>query len=268
MYIILLFIIGFLGSTVGSLAGLGGGFIIVPSLLFLGGNTSLLPDITPQVAVGTSIIIIIFIGFSSTLSYMKQGKVDFLSGFIFFIGSGPGAYLGSFLNQRLDVELFYLGFGCLLIMIAISLMVTNKLTFRFKRKGLERVYKDNTGNQITYYINIPIAITFSFVVGILSGLFGIGGGALMVPLMLVVFNFPASLGVATSMFLVLLSAVAGSIGHIQQGNVAWIYTLALVPGAWLGAKFGVWVNGKLNELVFLRVFRVLILLIGIRMIFT
>jgi len=41
------------------------------------------------------------------------------------------------------------------------------------------------------------------VVGILSGLFGIGGGALMVPLMLVVFNFPASLGVATSMFLVL-----------------------------------------------------------------
>jgi len=62
--------------------------------------------------------------------------------------------------------------------------------------------------------------------------------------------------------------VAGSIGHIQQGNVAWLYTLALVPGAWLGAKFGVWVNGKLNELVFLRVFRVLNLLIGIRMSFS
>lgn len=256
-----------MGSSVGSLAGLGGGFIIVPSLLFLGENTSLLPHMTPQVAVGTSIIIIVIIGFSSTLSYMRHGKVDFVSGLIFFIGSGPGAYLGAFLNKHLDVDLFYLGFGILLILIAVSLTITNRISFRFKNRGLKRVYHNNIGEKLTYYINIPVAISFAFLVGILSGLFGIGGGALMVPLMLVVFNFPISLGVATSMFLVLLSAMSGSIGHIQQGNVEWVYTLSLVPGAWLGAKFGVWMNGKLNELSFLRVFRVLILLIGIRMIF-
>jgi uncharacterized protein len=99
---------------IGSLAGLGGGggVIIVPSLLFLGDSTNLLPVITPQLAVGTSIIIIIFNGLSSTLEYLKHKKVDYVSGFIFFIGSGPGALLGEFLNERLngDFFIYYLGY--------------------------------------------------------------------------------------------------------------------------------------------------------------
>ncbi|GGC88013.1 UPF0721 transmembrane protein YunE [Thalassobacillus devorans] len=266
MVYLILILIGFIGGAIGSLAGLGGGIVIVPSLLFLGDSTNLLPPITPQLAVGTSIIIIIFTGLSSTLAYLKRKKVDYVSGLIFFIGGGPGALLGAFLNERLNNDFFNLFFGLLMIVISIVLAITNKLRVFKLKKGLERIYKDNDGNAITYRVHIPIGISFSFLVGILSGLFGIGGGALMVPLMLIVFRFPPSIAVATSMLLVLLFAATGSIAHMVQGNVEWLYTAALIPGAWIGARFGVWISTRLNEKTIVIIFRLFIFLVGVRLI--
>jgi uncharacterized protein len=263
---LLLVLIGFVGGTIGSLAGLGGGVIIVPSLLFLGGSLALIPSISPQTAVGTSVLIIVFTGLSSTLAYLKQKKVDYVSGLIFFIGSGPGAVLGAYLNDKLELKFFYILFGILMVFISFVLAVSNKLKPIEFSSGLERVYIDNEGQKTSYRVYIPLGIAFAFVVGALSGLCGIGGGALMVPLMLLVFRFPPSVAVATSMLLVFLSAITGSIAHIQQGNVEWLYALALIPGAWFGAKFGAILNKSLNEKTIVLVFRIFILVIGIRLI--
>ncbi len=84
---LILVIVGFVGGTVGSLMGLGGGIIVVPSLLLLA-SLSLI-DITPQVAVGSSLVIMIVTGFSATIAYVKQKKVDYKSGLLFFCASGP-----------------------------------------------------------------------------------------------------------------------------------------------------------------------------------
>lgn len=115
--VLLLVIVGFLAGTVGSLVGLGGGVIIVPSLLFLGA-IHWLPHVTPQVAVGTSLVVIIFNGLSSTLSYMKEKMVDYRSGLLFFIGSGPGAIIGAWMNNKLSLEHFSLYFGLFLIAVS------------------------------------------------------------------------------------------------------------------------------------------------------
>ena len=107
----LLLIVGLIAGTLGSLVGLGGGIVIVPTLLFLGSGTSLLSEISPQVATGTSLLVIIFTGLSSTIAYYKQKKVDYKSGLFFFIGSGPGGILGAWVNKHLDVNSFSIWFG-------------------------------------------------------------------------------------------------------------------------------------------------------------
>lgn len=77
--------IGLLAGSIGSLVGLGGGIIIVPSLLYLGTSTNIIDELTPQVAVGVSTVIMIFTGLSSTLSYLKHKVVDYKAGLIFLL---------------------------------------------------------------------------------------------------------------------------------------------------------------------------------------
>ena len=72
--------------------GLGGGIIIVPLLIGL-------HSLSPQLAVGTSMVTVVFTGLSSTLTYMKHKRVDYKSGLILFIGSGPGGIIGSWANK-------------------------------------------------------------------------------------------------------------------------------------------------------------------------
>lgn len=266
IWVILIFV-GFFGGMIGSLAGLGGGIIIVPALLFLGNSTSLLPPLGPQVVVGTSIILLIVTGLSSTIAYLKQRKVDYASGLIFFIGSGPGTFLGAYLNKNIDSGMFSVIFGLFMIFISVIWFAVKRLKPIQIKKGMERKYVDSMGNETTYYFPYSIAIVISFFVGILSGLFGIGGGTLMIPVMVLLFGFPPSVAVATSMLLVFLSGVTGSIAHIRLGNVEWLFTLALVPGAWFGGKFGSYINNKLNEKTVVLIFRQLMVIIGLQLVF-
>ncbi|MBM7570122.1 sulfite exporter TauE/SafE family protein [Aquibacillus albus] len=264
IWIILIFV-GFLGGTVGSLAGLGGGIIIVPSLIFLGG-TSLLPELAPQIVVGISIVLLTVTGLSSTIAYIKQKKVDYRSGFIFFIGSGPGAVLGAILNKNIEMELFSIFFGVLMIVISLTMFVTKYLKPLEPKKGVKRSYLDEAGREYVYQFNPILAVVICFFIGMLSGLFGIGGGSLMVPAMLLLFRFPVPVAVATSMFMIFLSSITGALSHIQLGNVDWLYTLALVPGAWFGGKFGSYLNSKLNDNVIVLIFRFFLIIVGIRLI--
>ncbi len=116
MEFILLAVIGLAAGIVGALVGLGGGIILVPATLFVGINLGLIDGITPQTVVGLSVIMMIFTGLASTLSYMKTKTIDFRSGFIFFLGSVPGTLLGAFVNKGLDLPSFNLYFGILLIL--------------------------------------------------------------------------------------------------------------------------------------------------------
>jgi len=100
-----------------------------------------------------------------------------------------------------------------------------------------------------------------------SGLFGIGGGSLMVPVMILLFAFPPHLAVATSMFLVFLSATVSSVSHISLGNVDWYYAMALIPGAWIGGQLGAAINRRLKSETVVMMLRVFLVIIGIRLIY-
>ena len=260
-------VIGLVAGTLGSLMGLGGGIIIVPALMVFGSYSIILAGISPQVAVGTSIIILIVTGLSSTIAYIKQKKVDYRSGLIFFIGSGPGAIFGVWLNKDINTASFLIYFGLFIIFVSFLLMIRKHIPpLKLSLNGVRRSYIDDSGEIKEYGFQPILAIFISFVVGIVSGLFGVGGGSLMVPAMIILFGFPAHQAVATSMFLIFLSAIVGSISHISLGNVNWLYVLALIPGAWYGGKLGAFINQRLNNDTVVNILRIFLIIIGIRLI--
>ncbi|WP_050180180.1 sulfite exporter TauE/SafE family protein [Domibacillus robiginosus] len=261
---ILLLGIGLLAAAIGALVGLGGGIIIVPALLFLGG-TALLDPVSPQIAVGTSSVILIVTGLSSTLAYMKQKKVDYKLGFILFVGSAPGSLFGAWANKGLNTEQFSLFFGLFMVFMSFVLMLKNRAKPLFGSRGITRTFIDNEGTH-TYSIEPITGTIASFVVGFLGGLFGIGGGSLMVPAMIMLFAVPPHVAVATSMLLIFLSAGVSSITHLYLGNVNWLYVAALVPGAWFGAKLGAWLNARLASQTVVIMLRLVLILVGVRLI--
>lgn len=265
---VLLTVIGLLAASLGSLMGLGGGIIIVPALMVLSGYIGILSGITPQIAVGTSLLIMIFTGLSSTLAYLKQKTVDLKSGLIFFAGSGPGALVGVYFNHGIDTQLFLIFFGIFIVIVSFILMIRKYLKpLKLTKRGIKRSYVDHEGKTIEYGYHPALAMSISFIVGLCSGLFGIGGGSLMVPAMILLFGFPPHRAVATSMFMIFLSAMLSSASHISLGNVNWLYALALLPGAWFGGKIGAAVNRRLKSDTVVNILRVFLIIIGIRLIF-
>ncbi|KZR59624.1 sulfite exporter TauE/SafE family protein [Pseudobacillus badius] len=266
---IVLLSIGFSAGALGALAGIGGGIIIVPSLLFLGISTALLPSISPQQAVGISLVVMIFTGLSSTLAYMKYKTVDYKSGLLFFIGSGPGGMAGALVNKALSTHSFYIYFGVFMIFIAVVLIFRSKIKPLSSKKegGIVRTFTEKSGKMYTYSFQPAVAIAISFFVGFFSGIFGIGGGALMVPAMILLFAFPPHVAVATSMFMIFLSALVSSVTHVLLGNVVWLYALLLIPGAWVGAKCGAFVNTRIQSDSLIMVLRLILIVTGIRLIY-
>lgn len=269
MEIIVLLIIGLSAGTIGALVGLGGGIIVVPALLFFGTYTTVISEVSPQTAVGTSLIIMIFTGLSSTLAYLKHKTVDYKSGLIFFAGSGPGGIIGAWINKFLNIQSFNIYFGIFIVLISLLLMVKSHLKpmSAVTEKGVRRTFTDPAGRTYTYGFGAITGILVAFVVGLASGLFGIGGGSMMVPAMILLFLFPPHVAVATSMFMIFLSSLTSSAAHISLGNMNWTYALALIPGAWIGAKLGSYINMRLESTTVVVFLRIILILIGIRLIY-
>ena len=266
MEYVLLVLVGLFSGIVGALVGLGGGIILVPATLFLGGSLDLIPGITPQNVVGLSVIMMIFTGLASTLSYMKAKTIDYRSGLIFFVGSIPGTILGAWVNKGLDLPSFNLFFGILLIIISTLLLVRNYLkpVEWFVKNGKKKTFTDAQGEYYVYGYPIWFALFLTFGVGFSSGLFGIGGGSIIVPAMILLFLFPPHVAVGTSMFMVFLSALVNSASHISLGNVPWMYTIPVIPAAFIGAKIGATLNQRIKSETLVFALRIILLLLGVR----
>jgi uncharacterized membrane protein YfcA len=266
MAYLLLAIIGAISGVMGSIVGLGGGTILVPLTLLIGIDFGLIPGITPQTVVGISVVMMIFNGLSSTLAHVKLKTVDYRTGWIFFAGSIPGMILGAFVNKEIELPSFNLYFGILLIVLSILLLARKYLKpiQCFVQHGKPRTFVDNHGETHIYGYPIWFALILTFIIGFSSGLFGIGGGTMIVPALILLFLFPPHVAVGTSMFIVFLSAIVNSITHISLGHVPWLYALAVIPGAYIGGMIGTMLNRKMSSETLVLVLRIMLLLFGVR----
>lgn len=273
MSMIIVFIIcltiAVLAAFVGGLAGLGGGVVLIPLLFIANSYVGGFDWVTPQTVVAMSLLVMFFTGISSALSFAKTKRIDYQAGGLFLVGSIPGSILGSWLNQFVHENSFYIYFGILVIVIAGILFYRQwkGLTPRAVHPEEQGARQAQLGKQVfTYKIRILPAIVIALSVGTLSGFFGIGGGAIMVPVMLLVFGFPAHIATATSMFMIIFVSLFGTVTHVALGNIHWEYVLFFIPGAWIGGKLGAMVNQRISGNALEWILRILLIIMGIRMI--
>ncbi|OEH86650.1 hypothetical protein BHU72_10390 [Desulfuribacillus stibiiarsenatis] len=256
---LVLAIIGFISGFTGSIAGIGGGIIIVPALIYIFGISS-------QTAAGTSLAVMVFIAISAVSTFAKQGRIDFRSASQFIIASAPGAVIGAYIGRGFSEQAFSVFFGILMILISVFLSIDQKHTKSMGPPSARRRFRDITGKEYKYQFNRSFALGVSFCVGLLSSLFGIGGGALMVPAMIMLFSFPPHIATATSMLVILATSVFGSISHFLLGNIQWYYVLLLAPGAYVGGVIGAIIAKRLNSKILFAILRLIIFLVALRMI--
>lgn len=269
LVIIICALIGFLSAFIGSLVGLGGGVILVPMMLLLYDHVAGFSWANPQAIVGISLITMVFTGLSSSIAYYRQKKIDIKTGLLFLVGSIPASIIGAWINTKMDTSNFTLYFGILMIFIfAIMLIDRSKLV---ENKPLRITDRTRTfeveGATYQYNVNYIPAFILSFTVGLLSSLFGIGGGTISVPAMMLFFGIPVQVAVATSMFMILFTSIFGATTHIILGHIVWSYVIFFIIGSYIGGTIGARTSRLMKGKTLEWILRIVILIAAIRLIF-
>ncbi|GKU80584.1 sulfite exporter TauE/SafE family protein [Paenibacillus sp. L3-i20] len=262
---IVLVLIGVVAAMFGSIVGLGGGIIIVPAVIYIAPSLIGQP-VDHATAVGISLTVLIVTALASTLSYAKRKIVDFRTAMLFFITSGPAAIIGSAITGYLKAGTFQLVFGLFMLLMAGLLIARDYMKPFNKKWPVVRTITDATGKEHTYSYGVVPALAIGFGVGLISGLFGIGGGSLFVPLMVLLFSFPPHIATATSMFVIFLSSILGSGMHVVLGEINWLLVLALAPGAWIGGKLGAMIALRMSGKWLLWLLRITLLVLAAQLI--
>lgn len=249
LFTIQLFLLGLSIGSIGTLVGIGGGFILVPVFL-LGLHYS------PQHAVGTSLAVVFFNAISGTIAYIQQKRIYYDAAIRFSLATLPGAIIGSYLAHYFTNRNFYISFGILLMVIALLL---------YSRSA--KAKSELVNNQEILSYNRPLGISLSMLVGFLSSTFGIGGGIIHVPAMIVLLGFPTHTATATSHFVLVVSSLVGTITHYLLGNILLAPALIIGSGAVLGAQFGAYLSTKTKSQTITLLLCIALLLLGLRMLF-
>ena len=257
----------------GTIIGAGGGFLLVPILLLAG---------WPHAeAAGTSLLMVTANAASGSLSYLRQKRIDLRSAIPLAIATLPGAFLGPLVEGYIGGRLFNIMFAVLLLGMGIYLFLNPERKRQEVPPGgvparppgprgwgwTTRDFVDAHGEHWVYGYSLPWALALSVLVGFMSSILGIGGGIIHVPALINLFNFPAHVATATSHFILAISATAGTIGHITQGDVRFAEGIALGLGAIVGAQVGGAVSRRVKGAWIVRALAVALALVGIRLLF-
>jgi uncharacterized membrane protein YfcA len=185
------------------LLGLGGGAIMVPVSYWLILTMGVSPDIAIRIAFGTSLLVILPTAISGSWSHHKKKAVHWKTALVLGSCALVGALVGATLAAQLPEKVLKIGFGALVL--AIALWMGLGIT--------PRVRKEDEGPQE----NFKLAAACGFPIGMVTGLTGLGGGLLIVPILVLVLNFPIHVAMGTSMASIILASVGGIAGYIVNG---------------------------------------------------
>ncbi|HVX50937.1 MAG TPA: sulfite exporter TauE/SafE family protein [Chitinophagaceae bacterium] len=270
--ILLLMAIGFAVGTLGTLIGAGGGFILVPVLIFAH------PDLPPAVITAISMAIVACNALSGTVAYASARRIDYRAGLQFALFTIPGSILGVKILHYISPAVFTMAFGLLMIILGAYLFFRKNEgssgagTLHNDKPGLTtHTLTDKKGHTFTWSYNRYIGWFISVIVGFISPILGIGGGIIQVPALVHWLRFPVHLATATSHFILAIMAFATVVTHIEDGNYNDHYVLKLViylaVGVIAGAQLGAFLSHKIKGHAIIKALAVSLALVGIRIIF-
>jgi len=259
--------LGFLVGLPASMCGLGGGFILVPTLI-------LVFNLPPQSAIAISLVAMCGTTISATLGYIKQKRVDYKLALLYDIFDIPGVIVGAYLTTILPKNLL-IGICGFFILFLSLFMLRNLRKRSYSTKNVEsnissnawgRKVNDSMNKVFEYNIRRPgLIIISSLLSGLVTGLAGLGGGITDTTTMMLL-GVPAHIAVASSEFAMALTNGAGVITHGFFQNISIEYSIPITIGTIIGAQVGVLVAKRTKQRTLKLILSVVSLLFSIRLI--
>ena len=220
---------------IGSMLGMGGGFLIVPLLV-------LILKLPMHKAVVISLASVSGVTFSAFLTFFRNKLINIKLGILLETFTVLRALLGSYLASHLDERFLEVIFGLTCIYVS----------FRIVRSVEHREYRIFKSKKFFF------ASLGSFLAGLIASMIGIGGGVLKVPIMTLILGTPIKLAIGTSEFMIMITSFVATLNYHLEGMGKFYYELFGVVGGFCGAQLGSKVSLKLDS-VFLKRFFALVL---------
>ncbi len=245
VFTLIILVGSYFAGLLGSLTGLGGGFIIIPML-------TLLLNVNIHYAIGASLVSVIATSSGAAAAYVKEGITNIRLGMFLEIATTMGALVGAMLAVYLPTSYIAIIFGCILIFSAISSLrkktehIIKEKNYLAEKLKLNSTYP--TANGVVEYSVTHVVGGFFMMIfaGIISGLLGIGSGALKVIAMDGIMRIPFKVSTTTSNFMIGVTAAASAVVYLQRGYIDPGISMPVVLGVLLGALSGskILVNSK------------------------
>lgn len=266
MYEMILLISSIAAGFLGSLLGLGGGIIIVPTL-------TLLFKVDIRYAIAASLISIVATSSGAAASYLKDHLTNLRIAVLLEVGTVTGAITGFLLAQKINSSALFLLFGSFLFLSAIMMFrkrgehLSTKDHPWSQKLGLAGSYPNAAGNLSHYKVeNVPFGLAAMYGAGILSALLGIGSGIFKVLAMDGAMKLPMKVSSATSNFMIGVTAAASAGAFFLRGDVrpeiAAPVSVGIILGSWIGARLMM----KIPSNVIRKVFVVVLAIVSLQMI--
>jgi uncharacterized protein len=254
---------GFLGA----LTGLGGGVVLVPLL-------TIFFHVDLRYAIGASLVSVIATSSGSAAAYVKEGFSNIRIGMFLEIATTIGALVGAYLTIKVPARAIAIIFGIVLLYSAYVSRRTrprsevdqppDPLATKLKMNGS---FPDTSGVRQYNVYNVPSGFGVMFIAGTLSGLLGIGSGALKVVAMDQAMKIPFKVSTTTSNFMIGVTAAASAGVYLSRGYIDPALAMPVMIGVLMGSLLGTRVLVKTQTKRLRLVFSVVIVLLGLEMMF-
>ncbi|MGD6816012.1 sulfite exporter TauE/SafE family protein [Metabacillus sp. 113a] len=230
-FILVIFLIGFVGSYISGMLGIGGSIIKYPMLLYIPPLFGLAAFSAHEVS-GISAIQVFFATIGGVWAYRKGNYLN--KGLILYMGVSilAGSFIGGFGSRAMSEEGINIIYGVLALTAAVMMFIP--------KKGIDDIPLD----QVTF--NKWIAMILSFIVGIGSGIVGAAGAFLLVPIMLVVLKIPTRMTIASSLAITFISSIGATAGKISTGQIDYYPAAIMVIASLIAAPLGAVAGKKMN----------------------
>jgi hypothetical protein len=257
----LVFLVGVVVGGAGSMLGIGGGVMLIPLLTTLFGFGI-------KTAIGASIISVIATSSAAGAVYVERGLTHSRLAMVLEIATTAGALAGGITAVLISPRALSFIFAFVLLYVAYSMK-----GFRGQERGatmtgaLDTAYRDPlTGSMVAYGVqHLPLGMGASFLAGNISGLLGIGGGIIKVPIMNIVMGIPIRAAIATSNFMIGVTAATSAIVYYQHGYVNPSVAIPTALGVLLGARFGTVLGGRVRSQQLKQIFQLILLFFAVQM---
>lgn len=251
--------------------GMGGGKFMIPLLVFF-------LDIPLHIAAGASILSVVATSSAAAAVYTNDEITNMRLGMFLELATTLGAVTGAFLTTRIDEGILKIVFGLSLLYASVDMLQQARSTGNsWKPKAndwladkldLDGRYHDAAKDEdVSYGVDrTPQTFGISYGAGILSGLLGIGGGGIKVPAMHIVGGIPMKAAVATSSFMIGVTASASALVYVRNGFCDAFITAPVVLGTLIGSFAGAHLTQRLKGDLLKKAFIVILGILGVRMI--